>query len=334
MKNDIVEQLKTLKKAIDKYSKHGMSIVDDPNQGEEDEADNWLAEHGTKNKETTEPSRSAGKSQDTKSHSAKEWTPRSDLAPHQAAVVKQYVDQGFSPREAERLAGFHKGTRDYKAALKSNVAPSMPSDKMLSNLKALAGEWIQNARLQEMSNADEIDNPLKHAAGQVINAHKESTKDYEKAYSDFLESGDIKDLKGRDRHKAIQTWKENWKKENPSHEENLDNAASKQSKFSDAAQNIKQKGEEISQHIARGGISQVPEMSDKEAMQHLGGGKGEEGYTTGSIVKDPLANFASKNPQYAKMLNKEQMDRLNRVNSAAAMQGKVRTIKKPEEPKG
>ena len=266
-----------------------------------------------------------------KTHS-KDWEARSDYSPKEAEAIKKHMADGYSHREAERLAGAHKGPRDYRSALKSGVNPSMPSDKMMGHLKGMAKEWLENARAHDLANADEMKNPMKHASGKMQQAHKEGTADYHKAHTDFLSSDEIKDLSPRERHKAVQEWKSKWKQENPEYEEGLDNVSRTQAKFADAAKNIEDKNKETTEHIARGGVGSVPEMSDQEAMQHLGGGKSEEGYTGGSIVKDPVAAFAAKNPKYAQMLQPEQMDRLKRADSAAAQQGKIRVRKAGQAP--
>jgi hypothetical protein len=308
--------LSVLKKAADDYEKHGLSIVDDPNQGdEEDEAAKWLAANENKAKE--------------KKVYSKDWAPRTDYSPKEQAAIKQLMGDGYSHREAERLAGAHRGPKDYRSAMNSGINPSMPSDKMMGHLKGLAKEWLDNARSYDLSEADEMKNPIKHAAGQMEQAHKGHTADYHKALSDFLSSDSVKNLGPRERHKATQAWKTQWKQENPEYEKGLENVSAAQSKYADAAKNIETRNKEISSHIARGGVSEVPEMSEQEALQHLGGGKTEAGYT-GTIVKDPLAAFAAKNPKYTKLLNEEQMDRVKRVDSASALQGKVRVRKAPQ----
>jgi hypothetical protein len=312
--------LRILKKATDEYEKHGMSVVDDPNQSdEEDEAAKWLKEKA-----------SSIAAPEKRSYS-KDWEPRTDYSPKHAEAIKKLIADGYSHREAERLAGAHKGPKDYKSALRSGINPSMPSDKMMGHLKGMAKEWLEAARSHDLANADEMKNPMKHASGQMEQAHKEVTADYHKAYGEFLSSDQIKNLSPRDRHRAIQEWKGKWKQENPDYEEGLDNVSRTQAKFADAAKNIEQKNKETEEHIARGGVSEVPEMTDQEAMQHLGGGKNEEGLTTGSIIQDPTAAFAAKNPKYIKILNQDQMDRVKRVDSAAAQQGKIRVRK--AEPK-
>jgi uncharacterized protein YoaH (UPF0181 family) len=316
--------LRTLKKATDEYEKHGMSIVDDPDQSEDegDEADKWLNEQ--ENKKTEESAKRVY---------SKDWSPRADYSPQEAESVKKLMADGYSHREAERLAGAHRGPRDYRSALTSGVNPSMPSDKMMGQLKGLAKEWLDAARSHDLAHADEMKNPMKHASGQMEQAHKEHVGDYHQAYSDFLASDAVKSLSPRDRHKAVQEWKTKWKQENPDYEEGLSNVSQVQSKFADAAKNIEQRNKETTEHIARGGVSEVPDMTEQEAVQHLGG-KTEEGLAGGSIVKDPAAAFAAKNPRYVKLLNQDQMDRVKRVDSASALQGKVRIRKKPQEPQG
>ena len=271
---------------------------------------------------------------DKKKSYSKDWEPRTDYSPKEEEAVKKLIADGYSHREAEKLAGAHKGPRNYQDALKSGVNPSMPSDKMMGHLKGFAKEWLDTARSYDLANADEMKNPMKHASGQMEQAHKEHTGDYHQAYGDFLSSDAMKDLSPRERHKSVQEWKNKWKQENPDYEEGLNNVSQVQTKFADAAKNIEQKSKDISEHIARGGVSEVSEMTDQEAMQHLGGGKSEEGYTGGSVVKDPAAAFATKNANYVKLLNQDQQDRVKRVDSASALQGKVRIRKKPQEPQG
>jgi hypothetical protein len=311
--------LSILKKAADDYEKQDISGVDDPDQSDNDDPVDEQSKEDTPKQEPSAPQ---------KRIYSKDWQPRSDYSPKEAEAVKKLLEEGYSHREAERLAGAHKGPRDYMSAMKSGVNPSMPSDKMMGHLKELAKEWLENARAHELSHADEMKNPVKHASGQLEQAHRGHVQNYHQAYSDFLSSDAVKDLPPRDRHKAVHEWKSKWKQENPDYEEGLENVSRVQSKFADAAKNIEQKNKETTEHIARGGVSEIPEMSDQEAMQHLGGGKTEEGYVGGSIQKDPAAAFAAKNPKYVKLLNQDQMDRMTRVDSAAAHQGKVRIRKK------
>jgi hypothetical protein len=263
---------------------------------------------------------------------SKDWEARKDYTPQESAAIKKYIDDGYSPREAERLAGAHQGPKNYKAALQSGINPSMPSDKMMGSLKGLAKEWLDSNRSRDLAQSDAIKNPLKHASGQMEQAHQKHTGNYHEAYSDFLSSDDVKNLSPRDRHKAVSEWKNKWKQNNPDYEEGLtSNISQTQSKFADAAKNIEHKNQEAAQHIALGGAGDVHDMTDQEAMQHLSGSQNDEGYSGGSIIKDPAADFAAKNPRYIKILNQEQMDRVKRIDAAAAAQGKTRTPSQPQE---
>jgi hypothetical protein len=331
-----------LMKNLSSYE-HILSVLKKAVDGE-DAAEKWLREKAAGEKPSNDKVATNQEEPKKKTYS-KDWEARSDYSPKEAAAVKKFTEDGYSPREAERMAGAHKGPRNYEAALKSGINPSMPSDKMMGHLKGMAKEWLETARNRELANANEDVNPLKHASGQMKQAHEANTKDFHQAHSDFLSSDSVKNLSPRDRFKAVQDWKGKWKQDNPDYEEGQENISNAQSKFADAAQNIKQKSEDVKEHIARAGVGEAPDMSDQEAMQHLGGGKTDEGYEGGSITKNPTAAFAAKNPRYVKLLNDEQNARVDRINSAHAAQGKVRqpisapspevkVRKKPQEPQG
>jgi hypothetical protein len=122
--------LSVLKKAVDDYEKHGMSVVDEPDQSDEDdEAEKWLKEQESE-KQESKPSKVY----------SKDWQPRSDYSSKEAEAINKLIGEGYSHREAERLAGAHKGPKDYQSAMRSGINPSMPSDKMMGHLKGLAKE--------------------------------------------------------------------------------------------------------------------------------------------------------------------------------------------------
>ena len=61
---------------------------------------------------------------------------------HQTAIDKHMAD-GYSHREAERLAGAHDIISG--DPYKSKIKPTQPSDKMLSHMKGLSGDWLRDA---------------------------------------------------------------------------------------------------------------------------------------------------------------------------------------------
>lgn len=315
--------LRYLRKATkeDEYGE-GYSIVDNPDQDfEDDDAAKWLEEN-TKDNNAKQPDEQ--KQQEKKF--MREWSPAQAYSPEQEKAIKEHMDNGYSHREAERLAGAFKGPSDFMSAMRSGIAPSMMSDKMLGDLKPLAKLWLEEADKKEKLSADPEVNPMKHAAGKLMEAHEKHTGNYNKAYSDFLASDDIKGLKGRDRHNAIQAWKLDWKSKNPEHDASLAQISNAQKHYGESKQAAKQSLQEKMSHIMMGGQSMPTEMSASEAMQHIGGGKTEEGYH-GTIIQDPSSSFASRNPKLVAALKPEQQERLNRVNSAATSQGKVRIRK-------
>lgn len=263
-----------------------------------------------------------------KKHS-REWSPNPNYTDKQKATIDQHRANGYSHREAERMAGAHQTPTDFKAALKSGIAPSNMSEKMMGDLKPLAKMWLEEADKQEKLKADPEKNTVKRQAGQLQQAHEKSTANFSKDYNNFLNSDEVKALKGKDRHQAVNKWKTDWKTANPEHDESLADVSNTHQQF---AYNQGQAKEETKNKIQdmMGGKAMPTEMSDQEAMQHLGGGKTEDGGYTGQIMQDPTAGFAQRNPQLLAAMKPEQQERLNRVDSAAKSQGKVRVRKAPQ----
>lgn len=314
--------LQDLRKASKKDFGDGYSIVDDPNEGgEEDDADKWLKEQEAGGEKKEEKQAAPQRKQ----HMA-DWQPRGDYNDKEKVAIDQHMKNGYSHREAERMAGAHKGPTDFRSAMKSGVAPSMMSDKMLNDIKPLAKQWLEEADKKEKLSANPETNPVKHASGRLMDAHEKNTAGFNKDYNEFLGSDKVKGLKGRDRHQAIQEWKSAWKESNPEYTAGLEGVSNAQKTFGESKQAAKESLEDKMRHISSGGQSMPTDMSAQEALQHLGGGKTEEGYQ-GQIVQDPSATFAQKNPKLLAALKPEQQDRLKRVDSAARSQGVVRVRK-------
>ena len=297
----------------------GFSVTDNPDGDEEDEASKWLAGHEQKADEKKTRTR----------HS--DWE-AGDLDEDQQSEVDGHLENGYSEREAHRKAGAHKEKGDFNDALKSNVKPSMMSDKMIDDVKGLAKEWLGNADRHEKLNADIEKNPAKYASGQMIKAHEEHMGNYKKAYNDFLSSDDLKDddgkaLTGRNRHNAIKEWKKSFREENPDHAENIANASKSQSSVAESRQVSKQSLQDKMSNIITGGFSPDNTHSVEAGTQHAGISLGKEGSAaTGSVSRDPLSSFANSNQKLVGMLSDEQKGRFDRINSAASTQGKQRTI--------
>lgn len=347
---------------LDPEDLEGLNVTDDPFSDEGDDADQWLKEHGGESQDAGAADDEEETSQEAPQQKAaeqevkpskggySEWKAHGEYSPEQSAKMKEFTEQGYSPREAERMVGAHRAPKDFQSALKHTVKPSQPSNKMLEEMKGLAGHWLDRADRHSKINANPEKNPQKFAAGKMMQAHEEHAKDFNSAYNEFLGSDELKGKKGMDRHKAIQTWKSNWKSRNPEYHGNVGSLSESQKHYKEAGEARKKNVDEALQHILTGGHN--PEaMSSQEAAQHVGGAKTDEGYSA-TTIKDPSASFAEKNKGFVQMkqeqqtpapapqkpksdpmviirrrANPEQMDRLTRVTAARHAQG---VGKKPE----
>lgn len=301
-----------LRKAKEEDFGDGFSIVDHPDENEDDEAAKWLAE--------AEAKQASGPSGDKKTGRYVQWSPRDNYSKDEQSKIDGFMKEGYSHREAERMAGAHKGPNNMLDALRHNVLPSMPSEKMLSQMKELAGHWLENADKSDKKNADIYKNPMKHAAGKMDEAHENATADFSAAYHDFISKpvtdSDGNELKGRARHKAIKEWKDNWKKDNPDHEESVKGLSDAAGVYGKAHEVAEQTLQEKLDHIASG-AHQAESFSTQEGVQHAGGVSGGEdaGMSQANISKDPSAAFAASNPKLMQMLNDEQKSRMKRIKS-------------------
>ena len=277
-----------------------LTVRDDPYE-EDDEAAKWLKEQEGAEQEKAPEAPEAPKERKTSSSGYSDWAPRKDYTSEQQSTIDKHMKGGYSHRESERLAGAHKGPSDFQTALTHTVRPSQPSEKMLGEMKELAGPWLENADRHSKLHADPEKNPNKFAAGKMLRAHEEHSKDYNKDYHAFLSSDSMKDLKGRDRHKTAREWKAKWHTDNPEYKENIGEVSEAQKHYKEAAQ-VRQKSlQERIDHITSGGVGIPTGMSMAEAAQHVGGQKTDEGYSA-STIKDPSVSFAQQNPELLRVL--------------------------------
>jgi hypothetical protein len=320
---------KDIKKALERLSQtlqeNREMLEKSPRQDDDteiDAADQWLKEQEAKPEQEKVPLQN----QERKRSTFTDWKPREDYSPEEKAAIDKHVADGYSHREAEHLAGAYKGPKTFDQALHHTVKPSMPSDKNLSELKELASDWLSNHERHEKLNAEADKNPIKHAAGKMLAAHEDRIKGYHDQYADFLESDEVKNLKGLARIKKVQEWKNKYKTEvNPDHDANISKVSEAQRTFKEADEARKQSLDEMLDHIARGGASMPSDTSYQEAAQSIGGEKNEDnGYVT-STKADPAAAFAANNKKFTenlaaarKLANQDQLDRMKRVDTAKA----------------
>lgn len=282
---------------------------------------------------TEEPKRSSSRMVD--------WKPQDKYAPEHQKAIEAAMKEGYSHREAERMAGAHKAPSDFYGALRGSTRPSEPSSKMLEQLKGHAHGWLKNAEAKAAENAEAEVNPVKYASGKAIASHDAAHKDFDAAHNEFLQSDNLKGLAGRARHQAIQSWKKDWEEKNPQHREKAIAAADTGKVFSEATKARDERRKEGEQAILGAGksfgtgttgeYSQAAAGGDDEpvsgqaAGQMVGGEKSDEGSYTTNIKTDPAAVFAERNPEYVKhlqsKLNPDQQQRLSGINAIKIKKG-------------
>lgn len=270
-----------------------------------------------------------------------DWKPQDKYAPEHQKAIEAAMKEGYSHREAERMAGAHKAPSDFYGALRGSTRPSEPSSKMLEQLKGHAHGWLKNAEAKAAENAEAEVNPVKYASGKAIASHDAAHKDFDAAHNEFLQSDNLKGLAGRARHQAIQSWKKDWEEKNPQHREKAIAAADTGKVFSEATKARDERRKEGEQAILGAGksfgtgttgeYSQAAAGGDDEpisgqaAGQMVGGEKSDEGGYTTNIKTDPAAVFAERNPEYVKhlqsKLNPDQQQRLSGINAIKIKKG-------------
>ena len=271
-----------------------------------------------------------------------EWKPQAQYKPEHDKAIKEYMGQGYSHREAERLANAHVAPGNFYDALRSSTRPSEPSPKMLEHMKGLAHEWLRNADRKTSESAEADVNPQKYASAKTLAAHDAAHKDFNKDYDAFLQSDELKNLTGRARHQAIQSWKQKWQEANPEHHDAAVAAAGSGKALAEANKARKQRLQEgqaslltagfssgednpMAGEFSSGAAGETPETRGMSAAgQNVGAEQDDDGggFQT-NIKKDPNLVFAQQNPEYMKHLKEklatkmapEQAQRMSAVDS-------------------
>lgn len=280
----------------------------------------------------------------------REWAARDKYEDHHQQAIEKLMAEGWSHREAERMAGAHDSPTDFQSALKHKIKPSQPSERMLQEMRSLAGDWLRNAERKIGELADARKNPIKHASAKALTAHEDVHGDFHRAYNEFLNSDDVKELRGRERHKAIRAFKDKWHTENPDLRERAIAAADTGKKFKEAEQARAQhllEGHEAVQDVGKldpnagsaGEFSSAAsgasggKMTSQGAAQMAGGSKEEGGYTSG-VAKDPAMVFAEGHKDYlSSEARKKSIDNLKSKLSPEQLQrfSALKGLKKSKE---
>jgi|GEM_PF-4972970 len=179
-----------------------------------------------------------------------------------------------------------------------------PSKEDIIGMREYTRPWERRARDTQRLQAEAHKNPVLHHEGQIVEAHNASHKDRQAAYDKMTASPEYQNADPITQMEMDSKFHTDWHAQNP---EYLSNAVSSHSEAHQRGRKAKDvhaaaKDEQI-RHILSGGAQPETGMSAEEALQHIGGAKGEEG-TEGSIGQDRAASFAAGNKdfidQYAK----------------------------------
>ena len=244
-----------------------------------------------------------------------EWQPKSQYSPEHTSAIKSFMDQGFSAREAERMADAHEKL-SFDQAIKSGISPTHPSDKMLGIMKDLAGKWHADVTHKIGLAANPEENPELHfnsvkneTANNVFDAMNNATQEYKKSIAHIKDPKQLTNM--------LTDFQHQWLQNNQHFFDNLHSAAEKVSQTAAsnklARENRRKEGQMAIIGATRSGGEETPSVtgdvsgiqgttaSREAAKQSVGGFKtDEEGPTQVSTVQDPAYTLAARNPEYVK----------------------------------
>lgn len=248
----------------------------------------------------------------------KEWQPNYDrYKEHHHDEIKEHMDGGYTHREAERLANAHKAYINQDRMIQDAVAPSMPSDRMLSEIKGHARQYLHTLSRRERLDADSTKNPRKHAQGKMIEAHEGYTKDFDQAYKNYTSSKEYSGLSAREKHKARKQFISDYKEKNPEYSTGIQKFHEGGNHQAQSEENIHQNLFDQVQHMLTSGHN-PDAVSMAEATQHVGGIHNDDGGSSiegVSFKQDNSSTFAHNNPDLMSKLSGEQQSRLNRLKA-------------------
>lgn len=248
---------------------------------------------------------------DDKKSSSREWAMSKEHTPQEMDEIKKLVQEGYHPREAAHIVSKGRGgrgePRDFMRALTSGIKPTMMSDKMLGEMRDVARQWLDNYHTKTAKYLEPEKNPVKHASAQMKAAHQDRSAKFDKDFSDFLASDELKGKSPMERHKAVQAWKNDWRSNNPEHDASIVNVnqAGKQFKESEAARRAHV--EEIKSHLVHGSMPvespageefESAPMTGRAVAEHMGLKQDEEGGVQHATIKDPAMQFAGAHKKF------------------------------------
>jgi hypothetical protein len=258
------------------------------------------------------------------------WQPRSDYSPEEKQAIDEHVKQGYSEREAERLAGAHRNQpRSPEEAIHHPIKPNEPSQKMIDDLRDTAHKHLERSRQAQGISADPRVNPQLYARAHAEQARAKYHEKFDKDFGAHLDS--IKHLSGREHQKQVSEWKKKYRQENPEYHSGIGQLAQEEKEHGHRASLEHAKGKEELINFLLHGSPEGSGISDEAIGEYMGSPKDTEGQRRATIEKDPAVTFREQNPEFLKILERYKQnghpvhERYHRIESARAQQG----VRKP-----
>lgn len=267
-----------------------------------------------------------------------QWKPKESYAPHHSASIDNYIKQGYSHREAEALSNAHDRL-SLQDALKRNVSPSEPSEKMMQMIQRHIPDIYADKKIQMSRNLNPEENPNLHFHSNKSDILKEAYmpfNDAVKSWKSGLKEQGKSDFEIDSMYPAF---KKQWTVDNKKHVENQKLASNK---IANIAKENQQAREGRRMEVATAAIMATKKdqespfasgdtsgiaagtASKEAARQSVGGFKeADDQPTQTATTRDPFYNVAAKNPELIRQLEQkvvkklapDQLSRLKTVQS-------------------
>jgi len=280
----------------------------------------------------------AAKPSETKASSRSQWKQKENYAPHHAKAIAEFTGQGYSPREAEALAGAHE-KMTMQDTIKRNISPSDPSPKMLQMLQRHIGDIFSSKKMAASINLNPEENPDLHLHANKNSILKQAHLPFKEAAAAYRKSLAEQGKADHEIDNMMPAFKKQWTTDNQAHIQNKhaavdkvagiakDNKEARERRLMETKgaviMSTKQGGE--SSPIV-GDVSNVAGgQSNKEAIRQAAGGikGGDDEPTQTATSVDPHYRMAARNPafvkqlelQVVKKLKPDQVGRLQNINA-------------------
>lgn len=258
---------------------------------EEDDADRWLASHGTEDEEVPP--------EEELTEDAPEQAEQEELVPEVKAPPARPVmirRAGAAPAQ--------QSVTPAPAAPEEDEDAMQPTREEIARLREYTRPWSSRASDKTHLEAEAHVNPVKHHQGRLIEARNLSHKDWHAAHRGLLDSPDYKNADDFTRMEMEDQFKRDWHAKNPDHLRNVFAATNEAHDKGRQAMQIYNKAKDDKlRHIAGGG-AQPDAMSLEEGMQHAGGSRDDEDSGPSGIQQDKAAQFAAGNQDFVQQYMK------------------------------